>query len=367
MYLRLVAHISKIRTVCTHYLSRKLCQTDSSVRGSWKGWTQYENRPQHTDIEQTSVFLFPGQGSQFAGMGKNLLRVPKVREMFQCANEMLRTDLLKTCLEGPQSKLDQTVHCQPATYIISLASVAKLQEDEDEVVRNCVATAGFSVGEVTALVFAGSMTFEQGLHVIRVRAEAMQKACDRIKGAMTSVFLSHDSQLKLAISAALEHCKTHYKLENPECRIANYLYSDCKVVAGHLQAIEFIEQHAPQFRIRRVKRLPVNGAFHTSLMRSAVEPVSRAVSRIDQLKSPSIPVVSALDILPYTTVESVRRKLSLQLVRPVKWEQTLHALYIRPPDTPFPVTVEPGPGKQLGAMLRMTNRKAFAHYRALEV
>ncbi|GAA50043.1 [acyl-carrier-protein] S-malonyltransferase [Clonorchis sinensis] len=195
----------------------------------------------------------------------------------------------------------------------------------------------------------------------------MQKACDRIKGAMTSVFLNHDSQLKLAIAAALEHCKAHYKLENPECRIANYLYSDCKVVAGHIQAIEFIEQHAPQFRIRRVKRLPVNGAFHTSLMRSAVEPVSRAVSRVDQLKSPSIPVVSALDILPYTTVESLRRKLSLQLVRPVKWEQTLHALYIRPPDTPFPVTVEPGPGKQLGAMLRMANRKAFAHYRALEV
>ncbi|KAA3677391.1 [acyl-carrier-protein] S-malonyltransferase [Paragonimus westermani] len=330
-------------------------------------WTQYDNRPPDIDPSRTSILLFPGQGAQFVGMGRQLIDIPKVKEMFQCANEVLRTNLLRICLEGPQSKLDQTIHCQPATYVIALAAATKLFEDDAEVIRNCVATAGFSLGEITSLVFAGALTFEQGLQLVRVRAEAMQRACEQTKGAMTSVFISHDSQLKLAMLSAVNHCKVHLHMENPECRVANYLYSDCKVIAGNLEAVEFVEQHADQFSIRRCKRLPVSGAFHTALMRPATRPFSNVLSRFEQLQVPRIPVVSAVDVSPYRSVEGIKRKLSLQLVKPVLWEQTLHALYARPTDAPFPRTVEFGPGKQLGSMLRMVNRKAFTYYQPVNV
>ncbi|CAL8103542.1 unnamed protein product [Calicophoron daubneyi] len=332
-----------------------------------KEWLQYYHRPANIKPEDTSIILFPGQGAQFVGMGKNLVQLPKVKEMFQYANEILRTDLLKTCLEGPQSKLDQTIHCQPATYVVSLAAMTKLQMDDNELIRNCVATSGFSLGEISALVFGGAMTFEEGLQIVRVRAEAMQKACEKSPGAMASVFLEHNSQLKLAILAAVNYCKTELNMPDVVCNIANYLYADCKVIAGHKQAVKFIEDHAEHFRIRRVKRLPVSGAFHTALMQSATKPLSNTISRLSNLKVPVIPVVSAVDVRPYGSVESVKRKLVLQVVRPVRWEQTLHALYIRPPDATFPVTVEPGPGRQLGAMLRMVNLKAYKNYRSIPV
>ncbi|VDP82196.1 unnamed protein product [Echinostoma caproni] len=311
-------------------------------------------------------------------MGKNLIDIPKVRHMFECANEMLRTNLMKTCLEGPSAKLDQTLHCQPAVYTVSLAAVTKLQEDDPDVsdvnyskppqvVEKCVATAGFSLGEVTALVFAGALTFEQGLHLVRVRAHVMHEASERVKGAMCSVFLDHTSQLKLAILAAKNHCETTLRLDKPYCAVVNYLYSECKVVAGNLAAIEFIEQNAAQFGIRRVKRLQVSGAFHTPLMESATKPFSNAFASVGEIKTPAIPVLSAVDLVPYRSSDNIKRKLVSQLVRPVLWEQTLQAMYERPPGAPFPVTVEPGPGRQLGAMLRMVNRKAFERYKSIEV
>ncbi|CAH8494057.1 unnamed protein product [Dicrocoelium dendriticum] len=339
--------------------------TDSSLLD--KTWTLYQNGPQHIDIEKSSVFLFPGQGAQFVGMGKDLLDVPKTKHMFQYANETLRTNLLKTCLEGPQSKLNETIHCQPATYIVSLAAVAKLQATDEELVRNCVAAAGFSVGEVAALVFSGAMTFEQGLRVVRVRAESMQRACESPRGAMLSVFVNHDSQLKLALQAAINHCEMELRIKNPECRIANYLYSDCKVIAGNVEAIEFIENHMTQFNIPRVKRLPLSGAFHTRFMESATRPLYNVLSRLESLSVPKFPVISNVDVLPYRSAHNIRRKLSLQVVRPVRWEQVLHAMYSRPPDAPFPRTIEPGPGRQLGTMLRVVNRKAFARYQSIEV
>lgn len=345
-----------------------MCTSNASdSSGPYKAWTLYENGPKGIDIDKSSVFLFPGQGAQFVGMGKHLIDTSKVKHMFQCANEMLRTNLLKTCLEGPQSKLNETIHCQPATYIVSLAAVAKLQDEDDEAVRNCTATAGFSVGEITALVFSGAMTFEQGLKVVRVRAEAMQRACESPRGAMLSVFVNHDSQLKLALQTAINYCETELKIESPECRIANYLYSDCKVIAGNIEAIEFIENHTVQFNIPRVKRLSVSGAFHTRLMQSATKPLYDVLSRLESLSAPNFPVISNVDILPYGSAANIKRKLSLQVTKPVRWEQVLHAMYSRPPDAPFPRTFEPGPGRQLGAMLRMVNRKAFARYQSIEV
>ncbi|CAH8494063.1 unnamed protein product [Dicrocoelium dendriticum] len=339
----------------------------SEDRLGGKNWTLHHDGPQGINIEKASVFLFPGQGTEFVGMGKALIEIPKVKHMFQYANETLGTNLLRYCLEGPQAKLHEITHSHPAIYIISLAAIAKLQDKDDELVRNCVAAAGLSHGELAALVFSGVMTFEQGLQVAQVRAEALRRASESPRGAMLSVFVKPDSQLKLALQAAINHCETELKMTNPECQIANYLYSGCKVIAGNVEAIEFIEHNAVQFNIRRVKRVPVDAAFHTPFMESVTKPMVDVLSRLEPLNAPKFPVISYVDSLPYGTACNIKQKLSAQMARPVLWDQVLHAIYFRPPDVPMPRTVEPGPGKQLGAMLRVENPRAFARYQPIEV
>ena len=109
-----------------------------------------------------SIILFPGQGSQFVGMGKKLLNVPKVDRMFELANHVFKTDILSLCLNGPKSELDKTGNCQPAVFVTSLAAVEYLKESNPHVVADCYATAGFSIGEYCSLVLAGSISFEDG-------------------------------------------------------------------------------------------------------------------------------------------------------------------------------------------------------------
>jgi len=106
--------------------------------------------------------MFPGQGTQFVGMGKNLLVFPQVVEMFNAASEILKFNLLKLCLEGPKSKLDQTIYSQPAILVCSLGAIEKLKEEQPSAIENCMAVAGYSIGEFAALTFAGCFTFEQG-------------------------------------------------------------------------------------------------------------------------------------------------------------------------------------------------------------
>lgn len=114
------------------------------------------------DPRDTSIILFPGQGSQYVGMGKQLLHFPMVKDLFELANYILKYDLLKLCLEGPKETLNQTKYSQAAILVSSLAALEKLKEERPNAIDNCVATAGFSVGEITALVFAGSLDFERG-------------------------------------------------------------------------------------------------------------------------------------------------------------------------------------------------------------
>ena len=114
------------------------------------------------DPKDTSVILFPGQGTQFVGMGKDLLRFPIAYDLFDAANDLLGYDLKKLCFDGPKSELDKTVHCQPAVMVCSLAAIEKLREERPRAIESCIATAGFSIGEITALVFAGALSFEEG-------------------------------------------------------------------------------------------------------------------------------------------------------------------------------------------------------------
>ncbi|XP_065576929.1 probable malonyl-CoA-acyl carrier protein transacylase, mitochondrial isoform X2 [Artemia franciscana] len=317
--------------------------------------SSYSFRPS-VNPSETSIFLFPGQGTQFVGMGKKVLDLPQVRELFLAANDILKFDLLNMCLEGPKSQLDKTMYAQPAIYVTSLAAVEAVRENNPRAVEGCVATAGFSLGEITALTFAGAFSFETGLKLVQIRAEAMQYASDLTPSGMMTVFFGADAKLGYALNLAKEWC-IRQGIEDPECCVSNYLYPGSKIIAGNEEALHFIEKNASDFNIRKLKRLTVSGAFHTKLMQDAVSPFSEAINRAE-VQNPLVPVHSNVDGKMYRDVKHIKRQLPRQILTSVKWEQTMHILYERPVDIQYPQTFECGPGQSLKAMLNMINKQA---------
>ncbi|KAM4569570.1 malonyl-CoA-acyl carrier protein transacylase, mitochondrial isoform 1-T1 [Odontesthes bonariensis] len=344
-------------------LSTNLPDTPDTPPGSQPPVAQ-ERRPKK-DPNGCSVLLFPGQGSQFVGMGRGLLKYPNVKEMFSVAQKILGYDLLSLCLEGPEEDLQKTVHCQPAVFVTSLAAVERLHYENPKAIETCVAAAGFSVGEFAALVFSGAMNFAEALYAVKVRAEAMQKASELVPSGMLSVIGKPQAQYKYACLQAKEHCKS-LGVQEPVCSVANYLFPDGRVIAGHQQALDFLQQNSRRLQFIRTKPLPVSGAFHTELMASATEQL-RDVLRQVEVRRPEISVYSNVDGKRYMSESHMRRQLVKQLVLPVKWEQTLHEIYERMQGERFPHTYEVGPGRQLGATLQKCNRKAFQMYAHVEV
>ena len=246
------------------------------------------------DLSDKSVLLFPGQGAQFVGMGAKLLDTPSVRELFSEASQILNYDLLKLCLEGPRSVLDETQYCQAATVVTSLAAVELLYQRSPEAVEDCMAVAGFSVGELTAAIFTGALSLGEGINLVKVRGEAMQAASELEPSGMMTVFVGADSDLGFGCKVAAEWVKRHHDIENPVCQVANHLYCGAKVIGGHTEALKFLEQNKSDFKIRRTTRLPVSGAFHTPLMMPALEPFSLALKNT-KVHNPRVPIHSNYD------------------------------------------------------------------------
>ncbi|KAJ8007171.1 hypothetical protein DPEC_G00114770 [Dallia pectoralis] len=324
-----------------------------------------EQRRLKKDPRDCSVLLFPGQGSQFVGMGRGLLKYGNVKDMFEVAHKILGYDLLSLCLNGPEEELMKTVHCQPAVFVTSLAAVERLNHEHPAAIENCVAAAGFSLGEFSALVFSGAMDFAEALYAVKVRAEAMQKASERISSGMLLVVGRPQAMYKQACRLATEHCLS-LGIKEPVCSVANYLYPDGRVIAGHKEALDYLQQNSRKLHFLRVRPLSVSGAFHTTLMESATEPL-RDVLRQVEVRRPEIKVYSNVDAKRYMHEGHVRRQLVKQLVSPVKWEQTLHEMYERTQGQNFPHTYEVGPGKQLGPMLQKCNMKAYKSYTHVDV
>nr|XP_046185030.1 malonyl-CoA-acyl carrier protein transacylase, mitochondrial [Oncorhynchus gorbuscha] len=327
--------------------------------------TEEEQRRPKRKPSESSVLLFPGQGSQFVGMGRGLLKYRNVKDMFAVAQKILGYDLLSMCLDGPEEELMKTVHCQPAVFVTSLAAVERLNHENPAAIENCVAAAGFSVGEFAALVFSGAMDFAEALYAVKVRAEAMQKASELIPSGMLSVMGRPQAKYKYACLQAREHCLS-LGIKEPVCSVANYLFPDGRVIAGHKEALDFLQQNSRKLHFLRARPLPVSGAFHTALMESASEPL-RDVLRQVEVRRPEINVYSNVDAKRYMHEGHVRRQLAKQLVSPVKWEQTLHEVFERTQGQSFPHTYEVGPGKQLGATLQKCNMKAYKSYTHVDV
>ncbi|NWJ01448.1 FABD protein, partial [Crypturellus undulatus] len=306
------------------------------------------------------------------------------------AEEVLGYDLLALCLQGPRAALQRTRHCQPAVFVASLAAVESLSHRQPDVsggarrdgagaprgprsprplcpqvLESCVAAAGFSVGEFAALVFAGAMDFAQALHAVKVRAEAMQEAAEAVPSGMLSVIGRPAANYKLACAEARQHCEA-LGVPDPVCQVSTYLFPDGRVIAGHLQALEYLQANARKYHFTRTKMLPVSGAFHTRLMEPAVEPLAEVLRDMD-IQKPLICVYSNVDSKKYMHAEHIRKLLVKQVVSPVMWEQTMHSVYERRQGTEFPYTYEVGPGKQLGAILKKCNLKAWRQYKHVDV
>ncbi|XP_015602557.1 probable malonyl-CoA-acyl carrier protein transacylase, mitochondrial [Cephus cinctus] len=305
----------------------------------------------------SSLILFPGQGILKVGDVKEYMHFPAAKELFEIAKECLGYDLLKICLRGPQEKLDRTEYNQPATVVASLAALEKLREERPQVLETCRGVAGYSVGELTALIFSGAMCFEDGIRLVGVRAAAMQKAASQSPQGMIFAYCTQTAE----VSSICQNAKTwamNAGSQIPECSIAIYLYTQAKIFGGCQNSLLYVEENASKMGLRKLKRLPVSGAFHTSLMAPAQEPLKKAIRTIEY-QDPIIPVYSNVTAKPYTSARKIPKNLLKQLVRPVKWEQIMHNLYARPPGTAFPRTFDVGSKGSLKAILKQVNAKAW--------
>ena len=292
-----------------------------------------------------SVFLFPGQGAQAVGMGRaRAERFPSVRRLYDEASAVLGYDLAAVCWNGPKQRLDTTAVSQPALFVASLAALEALRQDEPDAVNHCVAAAGLSLGEYTALAFAEALSFADGLRVVKARGEAMQAASDAAPGGMVSV---------LGLEApAVEALCTEVAPASGPIRVANLLCPGNTVVSGAVAACEALEKLV-EAKGGRTVRLPVAGAFHTPFMKPADEALAAALAGVT-IRPPRVPVWSNVDAQPHTDPDEIRGLLVRQVLHPVLWEQTMRGLLADGCDRFY----ELGPGRVLAGLLKRVHRKA---------
>jgi|TARA_B110000263_G_scaffold64076_1_gene55272 [acyl-carrier-protein] S-malonyltransferase len=291
------------------------------------------------------AFLFPGQGAQAVGMAQELVeQLPTAAALFTQASEILGYDLAHLCAQGPAEKLNTTDHSQPALFVASLAALESLKASDPQTVDACTATAGLSLGEYTALVFAGVMSFEDGLRVVQQRGSAMQAAALQADSTMVSLLgLSTDDVQQL-----VDSCRG----DGEVLQIANYLCPGNIVVSGSSTACERIQVAAVEAGAMKAIPLAVAGAFHTGIMQAAVEPLQQVLENVT-LNAPRIPVISNVDASVHSDPEIIRQHLVQQVVSPVRWEDCMDTLLKQGIDQFYEI----GPGRVLRGLLRRIARK----------
>uniref|UniRef100_A0A7S0WU69 Malonyl-CoA:ACP transacylase (MAT) domain-containing protein n=1 Tax=Chlamydomonas leiostraca TaxID=1034604 RepID=A0A7S0WU69_9CHLO len=297
----------------------------------------------------TVAAFFPGQGAQSVGMAKDLVaEVPAAKALFDKASAILGYDLLQVCVEGPKAKLDTTAVSQPAIYVSSLAAVEKLRATEGQAAIDAIdVTCGLSLGEYTALAFAGAMSFEDGLRLVKLRGESMQAAADAVQSGMVSVVgLDKEKVAELCKAATAEVG------EDKAVKIANYLCPGNYAVSGSKEGCDAVEKLGKSFKARMTVRLAVAGAFHTEYMQPAVAKLQAALDKTP-IHTPRIPVISNVDAAPHSDPAVIKAILAKQVTSPVLWENTLQTLF----EKGLTRSYEIGPGKVVAGIAKRINKE----------
>lgn len=291
------------------------------------------------------AFVFPGQGSQYAGMGKELCaEFSQAREVFEQADDALGQNLTRLCHEGPEDKLRLTANTQPAILTASIAALRVLQHETG---FKADLLAGHSLGEYSALVATGALDFADAVRIVRQRGTFMQEAVPDGEGTMAAV-LGIDAASLQKICAEAAKCEGNDEVVTP----ANYNAPGQIVIAGHTTAVERALELAAERGAKRAMRLPVSAPFHCPLMHPAGERLRYELEQI-RVYPLGIPVVSNVEATPYAESNKTVELLVRQMSAPVRWEESVRNMI----DQGTERFIEIGPGKVLSGLIKRIERK----------
>lgn len=284
-------------------------------------------------------YVFPGQGSQFVGMCNDLYqKYPSLKEMFKNAEDILGFNISDIMFNGTSEDLMQTKVTQPAIFIHSMA-ILKILGDSFKPKK----VAGHSLGEFSALVAAGVLSFEDGLKLVSIRALAMQKACENSDGTMAAI-LALENEIIEDVCAKI----------SGEVVAANYNCPGQVVISGDYSAVKKACELLTEKGARRALILPVGGAFHSELMNQAKEELSKAINKA-KFNEPICPIYQNVNGLAETSLIRIKENLISQLTSPVRWTQTINQM-IEDGASEF---IEVGPGKVLQGLIKKINREVL--------
>ncbi|MCK9485116.1 MAG: ACP S-malonyltransferase [Dehalococcoidia bacterium] len=284
------------------------------------------------------AWLFPGQGAQAVGMGKDLAEAhPAARAVFQAADDALGVPISRICFDGPEDELTRTVNTQPAIVTHSIAALAAALAS-GAVTERPALVAGHSLGEYAALIAAGAVSFEDGVRLVRERGRLMQEACDREPSTMAAV-------LGMEPDALAAICSQH------GAHVCNVNAPGNITIGGTAQAVQAASDAATAAGASRVVPLTVSGAFHTPLMQTAADGMRDVLAAV-AFTDPRIPVVSNVTTRPLTSGEALPEELATQITSPVLWADSVRTMQAQG----ITQVVEFGPGKVLSGLVRRIDR-----------
>lgn len=289
------------------------------------------------------AYLFPGQGSQVVGMGADFYQQVSVSQaVFNQADELLGFPISKLCFEGPEDLLTDTINQQPALFVTSIAILRAMETAGWEPPSY---VAGHSLGELSALVAAGSIEFAAGLQLVRTRGELMKEAGEQYPGSMAAVLGAEIPQVQEACAQASTQTGESVQVANDNC-------PGQVVISGAKAAVQRANELLTEAGVRKIVDLPITIAAHSQLMAAAAEKFAVAVDQTP-ITAPRIPVIGNTSALPLTTAAAIKAELKAQLTGPVRWTESMTYLV----DQGVEQVVEVGVGDTLQKLMKRIDRK----------